>query len=280
MPFRRARNVRCDKASDFFPVAEAISKHPPSEPDPCREVPLGAASAPDDASAYVAKGAVNKLKIATLAAVIIALVALHQLDLLDSFTDPARLKQVTLDLGAWGQLAFVLSYTLLQPIGVPGTVFVWAAPLIWPWPSAFATSLVGSVAASVVGFSLARFIGREWVSGKLPPRVLKYEAALEQRAFTTVVILRFIFWMPQWLHVFLGISKVPFWTHFWGTLIGYLIPLLLVSLYGEALFELAKQVPREAWIALGIGACAIAAITWLVVRQRRRKRAEQAPPAG
>jgi uncharacterized membrane protein YdjX (TVP38/TMEM64 family) len=222
---------------------------------------------------------VNKLKIATLAAVIVALIALHQLDLLDSFADPARLRQAVLDLGAWGQLAFVMSYTLLQPIGVPGTVFVWAAPLIWPWPTAFATSLVGSVAASVVGFSLARFIGREWVAGRLPKRVLKYEAALEQRAFTTVVILRFIFWMPQWLHVFLGISKVPFWTHFWGTLIGYLVPLLLVSLYGEALFELAKQLPKEVWIALALGTCFIAASAWLFIRHRRRKRTEHEAPA-
>ena len=212
----------------------------------------------------------NKLKIATLVLVVVALIALQQLGLLEAFAEPARLKQAVLDLGAWGQLAFVVSYTFLQPIGVPGTVFVWAAPLIWPWPTAFVTSLVGSVAASVLGFSLARFIGREWVTGKLPKRVLKYEAALEQQAFTTVIVLRFLFWMPQWLHVFFGVSKVPFWTHFWGTLLGYLIPLLLVSMYGEALFELAKQAPAEIWIALGISTCVVAAISWWFVRRRRQ----------
>lgn len=217
---------------------------------------------------------VNKLRLAIIALVVVALVALQQLGLLESFADPARLKQAILDLGAWGQLTFVVSYTLLQPIGVPGTVFVWAAPLIWAWPTAYALSMTGSMTASVVGFSLARFIGREWLAGKLPARAQKYAVTLEQRAFTTVVVLRFLFWMPQWLHVFLGVSTVPFWTHFWGTLLGYALPLLVVSLFGEALFVLARQAPPALWIGLALATVGLVVAGWIVAQRRRRQSTE------
>ena len=52
----------------------------------------------------------------------------------------------------------VLAYTLLQPFGVPGTIFIMVAPLIWPWQVAFALSLTGTMTASMVGFGFARFL--------------------------------------------------------------------------------------------------------------------------
>src|SRR5579859_2423695 len=110
--------------------------------------------------------------------------------LFQQFADPARLKQTLVDLGPRGYVAFVVAYALLQPFGVPGTVFVMAAPLIWPWPVAFALSMTGTMAASVVGFSVARFVARDWVSGMIPARFRKYDEALAARALVTVFLLR------------------------------------------------------------------------------------------
>jgi hypothetical protein len=90
---------------------------------------------------------------------------------------------------------FVLAYALLQPFGVPGTIFVVAAPLIWPWPAAFAVSMAGTMAASVVGFSFARFVARDWVSARIPARLRRYDEAIARHAFTTVVVLRLVLWV-------------------------------------------------------------------------------------
>lgn len=51
-------------------------------------------------------------------------------------SEPSRLAQTLVAMGALGYVAFVAAYTLLQPFGVPGTVFVVAAPLIWSAPCA------------------------------------------------------------------------------------------------------------------------------------------------
>src|SRR5262249_31350912 len=141
--------------------------------------------------------------------------------------------------------------------GVPGTIFVLAAALIWPWPIAFVLSMTGTMMASCVGFSFARFVARDFVSRIIPARFRKYDDALEKHAFLTVFLLRLIFWMPPLLHAFFGISKVRFSTHFWGSLLGYIIPLFLVSYFGQKVFDFMKELSLGSWIAIALVTIAI-----------------------
>jgi uncharacterized membrane protein YdjX (TVP38/TMEM64 family) len=176
-------------------------------------------------------------QIGVVVAVAALLFAAYRAGILRELDEPARAARMIAGLGASGYIAFVLAYAALQPFGVPGTVFVMVAPLIWPWPVAFALSMVGTMAASVVGFSFARFVARDWVTKRIPQRFRKYEDAIERRGFATVFALRFVFWMPPLLHAFFGVSKVRFWTHFWGSLAGYVVPLLVVSYFGQKFFD-------------------------------------------
>src|SRR5215468_10873453 len=173
----------------------------------------------------------RRAKIAAVVLVVAIVVSAQRLGLFHLTSDPVRLKQAVLDLGPWGYAAFIGTYTVLQPFGVPGTVFIVAAPLIWPWPIAFALSMIGTLSASVVGFSFARFVARDWVATIVPARFRAYDEALARRGFATVFTLRLIFWMPPLLHAFFGISQVGFWTHFWGSAAGYILPLLATSYF-------------------------------------------------
>jgi len=143
---------------------------------------------------------------------------------------------------------------------------------VWPWPIAFALSMIATMAASVVGFSFARYVGRDFFRERVFARFARYEQALDERAFATVFLLRLIFWMPQWLHVAFGVSSVRFSTHFWASLAGYALPVFLVSYFGQALFEGLRALPASAWFVSG-GATALLAVAVLVIRRRRAKRA-------
>ena len=208
------------------------------------------------------------LKLGAVAAVVLLLVLAHRLGILQLFVDPSGIARMLRDLGGWGYLVFLVSYTMLQPFGVPGTLFVMAAPLIWPWPVALGLSMAGTMAASVVGFSFARFVARDWLERRLPARFHRYDDALAARAFITVAVLRFIFWMPQMLHTFLGLSKVSFWTHFWGSLVGYAVPLFLLSFFGQKLFDLMQATPPSVWLALALGSALLALTVWVIRRRR------------
>jgi uncharacterized membrane protein YdjX (TVP38/TMEM64 family) len=203
-------------------------------------------------------------RILALVAVLAALAAAQHFGVFRALEDPAGLARTLVELGPWGWAAFIVAYTVMQPFGVPGTVFVLAAPLIWPWPVAFALSMTGTMAASVVGFSFARFVARDWVAARVPARFRRYDEALERRAFATVFLLRLVFWMPQVLHAFFGVSRVRFSTHFWGSLAGYLLPILLCSYFGKSLFDAVKSAPPALWVVLGTTVVVAATAAWAV----------------
>lgn len=212
-------------------------------------------------------------KIAAVLGVAAMLLLAQQLGLWHLFADPAHMKQTLLGLGPWGYAAFIAAYTLLQPFGLPGTVFIMAAPLVWPWQVAFALSMVGTMTASVLGFLFARLVAGGWLRARLqariPARFHKYDKALERHALRTVFWLRLVFWMPPWLHAFFGVSGVSFAAHFWGSLAGYLLPLLLVSYFGQQLFDALRHAPAALWLWLGLGVLLIA----LAVSLKRRRSA-------
>ena len=210
-------------------------------------------------------------KIAVVLFVLTGLAAAKWAGVFERFAEPARLATSLVELGLWGYIAFVITYAVLQPFGVPGTVFIFAAPLIWPWPVAFGLSMCGTMAASVVGFNFARFVARDWISPRIPARFRRFDEGLERRAFATVFVMRLVFWMPPLLHAFFGVSKVRGWTHFWASLAGYVIPLLLVSYFGQRLFELMKNAPTSAWIGLGAGALVLLVGAWAIRRHRARE---------
>ncbi len=208
-------------------------------------------------------------RIAIVVAAVLGLVVAHQLGVLDQFAEPQRVRDALLRLEAWGYVAFIVAYALLQPFGVPGTVFVFAAPLVWPWPVAFALSMTGTMAASVVGFSFARFVARDWIAQRIPERFHQYDAALSRQAFKTVFWLRFVFWMPPLLHAFFGVSSVSFAAHFWGSVAGYALPLLAVSYFGQRLFDWLIAAPPAVWVGLGVATVLVVAAAWWIWRRRR-----------
>jgi uncharacterized membrane protein YdjX (TVP38/TMEM64 family) len=225
----------------------------------------------------------RRAKITAVVLAVTVVVIAQRLGIFELAGDPARVKQALVELGPWGYFAFLAAYTLLQPFGVPGTVFVIAAPLIWPWPIAFVLSMIGTLSASCVGFSFARFVARDWVSKMVPARFHAYDEALAKRAFVTVFTLRFIFWMPPLLHAFFGLSKVRFSTHFWGSAAGYFLPLLVTSYFGPKAFDALRDAPASAWIGVGAVAVVVLAAAWAI--RRRGSRASRAasiptpPPA-
>lgn len=210
----------------------------------------------------------SSAKLAAVFVVVAGLVVAERLGVFHMLREPAQLAQSLVDLGAYGYVAFIVAYALLQPFGVPGTIFIMAAPLIWPWPVAFALSMTGTMCASVIGFAFARFMARDWLAERIPQSFKKYDELLARRAFFTVFVLRLVFWMPPLLHAFFGISKVRGVTHFWGSLVGYIIPLFLVSYFGQKLFDFLRSLPARDWIILGV-AVAVISLSWWLWRRRR-----------
>lgn len=129
------------------------------------------------------------------------------------------------DVQSWGVSA-VIGYAVLIMVlgglGVPPVVFMVPAGTFWSLPVAFGIGICGGLGASAIGFLLSRFCIRETLAPNIPEKIAVYEHRLERHGFSTVLILRLLFYLFPPISWMLGISAIPFSTFLAATLLGIL----------------------------------------------------------
>jgi len=161
--------------------------------------------------------------------------------------DPEGMRGWLLDAGAWGGLMFVLSYCVLQPLGVRSVLFLLSAPLVWAPVTAFALSWAGTVAASIAAFGFARFVGRVWVQRRLPPGIRRLDERLATRGLRTVLLLRLLFYTAPTLQFALGVSCVRVGAFLVGTMLGVVPFTALMTLLGTQINAWLAVHPIASW---------------------------------
>jgi uncharacterized membrane protein YdjX (TVP38/TMEM64 family) len=216
----------------------------------------------------------------------------ERMGILRKLEAPEDLARSVEAMGAAGKLAFLTGFAVLQPLGIPGSVFYLASALIWPFPIAFALSLVGSMAASTTGFTFARYALREFLTPRIPARFQRHNQALAERGFRTVFLLRFVLWTSPLLHAFLGLSQVRFGVHFYGSLCGYVVPVLTMTFFGRRVFSVLRAFGHrienairaattrsldscEAWPFWACGAALLVLLAWVALARQKRVKASK-----
>ena len=171
------------------------------------------------------------------------------------------------NLGPLGPLAFILAFTLVQPLGPSGHLFVLAASLVWSAPQAFALSVAGGVLGHSAFFLLYRYVLHDWARARLPDtrsgrlrmparlerlsarmpagirrlasRVPDYVAqldqALERRPFWAVLVIRLLTFTWPVVPAMLAVSRVRFWPMVLATSLG-IAPMTALDVFlGEKL---------------------------------------------
>lgn len=188
---------------------------------------------------------------------------------LDILHNPSQMKTLVLESGEWGYLLFLLTFVLIQPLGIPGIPWVIGASLIWPLPVSIALSLAGSVGASIAGFSFARYIARDWVARHLPARFHRFDDRLGARSLQTVILIYLVFFLAPPVPWLLGLSKVRFWPFIVGATIGILPGIVAICvLGGTPLIGRIAILPSGAWMLIGTTCAGL--LVFYYLRKRRR----------
>ena len=153
--------------------------------------------------------------------------------------------------GVLGPVLFVLLFSL-EGVGVPGLIFMLTAIVVWPPWFAFLMNWLGALAAGIVGFGYARYVGRDWVAEHLPDRIRRFEAAVMQRSIRTVIVIRLLFFLAPPAHWALGLSPVSFRDFMIGSAVGFVPAMLLFSLVGAPVFEWVRQDSGAIWVVGGV----------------------------
>lgn len=198
-------------------------------------------------------------------------VALYLLGALDPLLDLDRFVDTVRSAGAFSYAVYLAIFIIVQPFGVPGTLFLVAGTMMWPPALAFGLGMIGGVGAAIVGFLFARYLGRDWVAARIPERFRRYDDAIAARGLFAIVIIRLITLLNPVVHWFLGLSKIPVWTYVIGTAIGVLPGVFLWTVLGHTAKEWLTRYATSPAFLLAVGALALALTGgWLVLSRRRK----------
>ena len=128
--------------------------------------------------------------------------------LLNAAVGAGEMEDVLFDRGWLGPVVFVVAMWVLQPMLLPGPVFMIPASLVWPAPVAIALSWIGNMGASFVAFAFARWAARDWVQDRLSDRLRAWDGRLTRGGVREVTLFRIFTGQitpADWL---LGVSSV------------------------------------------------------------------------
>jgi uncharacterized membrane protein YdjX (TVP38/TMEM64 family) len=215
------------------------------------------------------------MKIAALVAVIALGVAAWRSGVLSLFADPERMRDLLLTQGTLGYLVFVLAFVVLQALGIPMMAFVVGASYVWPKPIAFGLSVAGIVGSSCLGFGFARFVAREWIASRLPPKLRGVDQKVGERAFSTIFVMRLIFWGNPFVHALFGISKVRFSDYLFASVAAY-VPIIAAAVWASGYaIDLIKGRPVTEWLPYAAGLVLLAGGLRLYRARAKRRKDEQ-----
>ena len=92
--------------------------------------------------------------------------------------------------GAWGPLVYVVLHVVLTLVPVSKNLLAGVAGALFGLGGGIALSWLASMVAAVVGFALARRLGRETVASLTGPRIDKAEEILRHQGLVAVLVAR------------------------------------------------------------------------------------------
>lgn len=136
--------------------------------------------------------------------------------------------------GSYAPLIIFILIVIASSIGFIFQIPVAVAGMLLDFRLAFIISILGLTIGATISFSIARWLGRDYMERKFIDKIkgLKdYDGQLHKHGFLTVFFLRLIYVIPyELINIAGGFSRVKF-THFiLATLLG-IIPGVLVALW-------------------------------------------------
>ena len=160
----------------------------------------------------------------------------------------------------------VVLFSLIQPFGFPGAIFMMASATLWPFWLALLVNWAGASGAGMVGFGFARYIGRDWAEARMPERIRAWDERLSQRGLSVVIPFRMLFFLSPPAHWALGLSRVGPTHATIGTIIGFFPGVVVWTYFGAEILDWIEHQSPLVW--LGIAGLIVVAFTLARYRQR------------
>ncbi|MGE5188785.1 MAG: TVP38/TMEM64 family protein [Gemmatimonadota bacterium] len=157
-----------------------------------------------------------------------------------------RIDGVVRAAGIFGPVVFVLIYTL-GVLALPATPFSAAGSFIFGKYAGAAVNVAGVAAGASLAFFLGRYFLRDLAKSLLVGRLGDLDRKAGEHGFPVVFYLRVVWFPFIVLNYAAGATSIRFRDYFWGTVLGTLPSVLILSFFFGSLKEIvaAYRVPSD-----------------------------------
>ncbi len=179
-------------------------------------------------------------------------------------------------IGLWAPFAFILFFATAACFFVPASILTFLGAAIFGSYWGFLYAWIGAVLGASAGFLIARTLGRDFASALMGDRLRKYDDAIARNGFGAALYLRLVGVPFAPLNFGMALTRVGFWAFFWGTTIGLVGGLFILSYFGGTLKEIwasgnwGNIICPEFFISLGLLALLVS--TPIVIRKLSNNR--------
>ncbi|MBP3038762.1 TVP38/TMEM64 family protein [Bacillaceae bacterium Marseille-Q3522] len=181
-----------------------------------------------------------------------------------------RLSGFVQDLGIWGELGYILLYTIRPLLLFPATPLTLFGGYTFGAFRGTILDIIGAGSGACLAFFLSRYLGREtvvsWLKNK---KVAKLDSYLGNNGFLAVLYLRIIPFLPfDSVNYGMGITAVKARDYVIATYLGIIPGAFTLNFLGSSLHEWNSQL----WVAIAL--YGIMAILPLIVKKFSKRAAD------
>jgi len=181
------------------------------------------------------------VKASILIALFIVSVYLFQFTSVKDFLTPEALGRFLEASGFWAPLVFILIHASSICLFLPASILTVIGAAIFGAYWGFLYVWIGAIIGASGAFLIGRTLGRGFVAYLIGDRIKKYDDAIEQNGFATVFYLRLMNFPFTPLNYGMSLTKVHFWDYFFGTGLGVVMGLFILTFLGGAL--------KQVWVS-------------------------------
>ncbi len=149
-----------------------------------------------------------------------------------------RIDQAVVAAGVFGPAVFVLIYGA-GALALPATPFSVAGSLIFGRYAGAAVNVAGVALGASAAFFLGRYFLRDLARSFLTGRLGELDRKAEKHGFPIIFYLRIVWFPFIVLNYAAGATSIRFRDYFWGTVLGTLPAVLILSFFFGSLREIA-----------------------------------------
>lgn len=187
-----------------------------------------------------AKGGMLK-RITLLSLLIAVIVAVHMTGA-TQFIEQEKLRALILEYGTLAPIIYMLTYAVAPALFLPGLPITIVGGILFGPIWGVVYSITGASAGACIAFLISRYIGREWIQGKLrSSKWRQLDTMVEQHGWKAVAFTRLIPLFPfNLLNYAFGLTKIKF-AHYAVTSFICMLPACIAFIvFSSSLLETVK----------------------------------------